>query len=57
MLAKKKKPRKEETKKPKSCSKAKIEWALQEVKQLSIEAEDFFHTMTNSLDKKEDKDG
>lgn len=57
MFAKKKKLIEAATKKPKTCARDKIERALKEVKQLSVEAEDFFHTVSTSLDKKDEKDG
>lgn len=60
MFAKKKKPSKDKQKKPspkKPCAQTKLERALQEVKQLSMEAEDFFHTVSTNLDKKEKEDG
>lgn len=53
MKTKKKKVAK---KKSKACCKDKIELALQEVKQLSLEAEDFFNTL-KSQDFGEEKDG
>lgn len=52
---KKKEPSKAKLKKP--CAKDKLERALQEVKQLSMEAEDFFHTVSTNLDKKEKENG